>query len=141
MTAAIRDFGAYGNLALDLEVDAGADIRRPRNDAQVGVRELEALREVDLVAPPEAADLAEPLVKAFQMPPSSGDHLRLPQLTFNDGATMRQAVARVLSVDTRGTGALSEEQAIKEHRMRAILDSLERTLGNIQRQSAMAVRF
>src|SRR5262245_2621826 len=79
------------SLALDPEVrsDAPRTAETRKNDAQIGIREVEALRQIDVVAPAELAELAEPLVKLFAGELTSGDHLRLPQLTSHDGTSLQ----------------------------------------------------
>src|SRR5687767_13204456 len=75
-----------------------ADLATQRADAEVGIAELRVLNaDVDLVSP-EAAEPAEHLVHAFLGGETSGDHLRLPQMTKLDPASMNAAIGRVLAV-------------------------------------------
>lgn len=99
---AIRDL----NVALsNLQLETRAPATRSRGaDAQMGVRELEALRKADFVAPPEAAEDSEPLVGLYQGRPATGDQLRLPQVTAFDGYAMQAAITRVLNVDSSNAG-------------------------------------
>lgn len=111
----------------------------PAKDAQLGLREIEALRQVDLVTPPEIAQVAEPLVDLYRGKIENGDALRLEQPARLDGASMRAAVARVLAVDPqsiRGTPA----QLDKLGQMLRVLDALDSAVAGIQRQAAMARR-
>jgi hypothetical protein len=129
MSAPIRDFG-FRHVPADI---APSGTERRRTDAEMGVRELEVLRlDLDMVAPPDAAELAEPLVDAFRGAPTSGDHLRLPQMTQLDGPGMRAAVGRVLAVDTAAAGAPDPDAAEKEARMREVLRALDSAAEHIQ---------
>lgn len=132
MPAPIRDFG-FQHIPADIASSAPAE---KRTDAQLGIRELEVFRlDVDMVAPADAAELAEPLVEAFRAEPTSGDHLRLPQMTQLDGAQMRSAIGRILSVDPARAGASNAEQAEKEARMREVLRALDSAVDHIQHLS------
>jgi hypothetical protein len=104
---------------------------RPSNDAELGIQEVEALRQVDVVAP---AELAEPLVKLFAGELTSGDHLRLPQMTTHDGPAIQSAISRVLEVDTASGGA-SKDAVVKEEKMRRVLVALQYATQEIQRQA------
>lgn len=128
MPGPIRDFG------FQAPVDFGTV--RPERQAPVAVRELEVLRlDQDVVAPADAAELAEPLVEIFQGAPTSGDHLRLPQMSQLDGARMRAAVGRVLAVDTSAPTAVAPEALEQEARMREVLRALDHAVEHIQRRS------
>lgn len=107
---------------------------RTKNDAQMGIQELEVLRDVDLVAPADATDAAE-LVRIYQDGSNSGDHLRLDQKTFFDGPSMRAAVHRVLSADTRNLPSADQEAMLKEGRMLRVLEALDATIGMIQQRA------
>lgn len=135
--ALVGDLGArVGHFEVESFGLGDVDARRTRNDAQLGIRELEVLRlDVDMVAPPEAADLAGPLVESFRAVPSAGDHLRLPTMTNLDGPAMRAAVSRVLMAGAEGTADA------RVNKMLRTLQGLETTVANIQRQSALSVRF
>src|SRR5262245_46214017 len=76
------------------------DTARVRTDAELGIREIEALRlDADLVAPPEAAHVAEPLVDLYRGEVSSGDELRLPSKVWLDRANTQSALSRILELD------------------------------------------
>ncbi|MCK6545019.1 hypothetical protein L6R52_04070 [Myxococcota bacterium] len=140
MTAVpVRDFG-FALQNVSVRSDASSLATR-RAEAHLGIREIEVLRaDLDMIAPPEAAELAEPLVALYQGQISSGDHLRLPQLTSHDGPAVRAAISRVLAVDTREAGG-AQEDVIKEERMRRVLRALEGAVANIQRQANMSARY
>lgn len=134
---AIRNFH-QALASLDLEL--GTPAPRARNDAQMGIKELEVLRlDADIVTPPEVADAAEPLVETFRGQITTGDHLRLPQLTALDGPAMRAAIGRILARDTRAAGGTDAELAA-EGRMRRVLSALEDTVAQIQRRAAIQHR-
>lgn len=137
MSAGVRGLGQgfAGNFNLDV---GQAEARQSRNDAQMGIQELKVLRlDVDMVAPPEAAELAEPLVQAYRGEISTGDQLRLPQMTRNDGPSMRAAVNRVLATDTQ---ALSTDSSavVKEERMLRVLRALDYAVDQISQKSNSA---
>jgi hypothetical protein len=140
MTAVpVRDFG-FALQNASVRSDA-SNVAARRVEAHLGIREIEVLRaDLDMIAPPEAAELAEPLVALYQGQISSGDHLRLPQLTTYDGPAVRAAISRVLSVDTREAGG-PQEDVIKEERMRRVLRALEGAVANIQRQANLSARY
>ncbi len=134
---ALRDPGAalWNDLRTNTPADrvgggAPHDVRS--NDAHYGIQEVQALRRVDLIAPAELAELAEPLVKLFSGEITSGDHLRLPQLTSHDGPSMQAALARILAVDTRSVGASDRDVAVKEEKMRRVLTALQYATSEIQ---------
>lgn len=110
-----------------------------RTEAHLGIKELGALRALDLVAPPEAADLAEPLVALYQGTPTSGDHLRLEQRTNHSGPAIRAAVARVLSADITAVAG-NQDAVIKEAKMRRVLQALDGAVADIQRRAALNTR-
>lgn len=134
---AVRDLNAS---LWQLGVDADNKPRElgRKNDAQVAVKELQVLRaDLDMVAPPEVAEVAEPLVKLFQGELSSGDHLRLPQLTQHDGPSLQRAIGRVLDVDTGAAGA-SREAVVKEEKMRRVLTALQYAVQEIQHKASLS---
>lgn len=132
--------GPNPDMVRDLLGSESAQVRA-RSDAQLDVREIQALRlEADMVVGPEAATLAEPLVALYRGTLTSGDHLRLPQLTTHDGPSMRAAVGRVLAVNTRATGGGTSADVIKEERMRRVLHALDELVGQIQRQASLTSR-
>lgn len=115
------------------------EISTPESAGRMAIDELEILRlDVDLVAPPEAAALAEPLVETFQAPPTSGDHLRLPQPTRFSAQQLRGAVDRVLAADTSGA-ARSPDAVVKEAKMRRVLGALRGANQHIARQSQLVI--
>lgn len=126
-SVALRDQKAPSGLSIPQQ---RAPATKSRNlEASLGVRELEALRKADFVAPPEAAEAAEPLVLLYQGRAQTGDRLRLPQLTSLDNTAMRAAMSRVLSVDTTN----ASPAVAKMHRM---LEALEAVVGQIAVQSS-----
>jgi len=132
VAVALRDPGAalWNDLSQAHDKPSTLDHAR-KNDAHYGIKEVQALRRVDLVAPPEMADLAEPLVKMFSGEITSGDHLRLPQLTSHDGPAMNAAIGRILSVDTQSVGG-DREAVVKEEKMRRVLQALQFATTQIQ---------
>lgn len=138
--AAIGDFNnALSRLDVETARSGDARIAR-RNDAQMGIQEIEVLRlDLDMVAPPDAAELAEPLVEMYRGTLTSGDHLRLAQATYHDGPTLRSAVGRVLSIDTTAHAG-SQDAVLKEAKMRRLLQALDGAVADIQRRAAMNVR-
>lgn len=131
-----------GNGLMSLStVDPGRELDRPsvrRNDAHMGIREIEVLRaDLDMVSSAEATDLAQPLVEMYRGSITSGDHLRLPLLTNHDGPSLRAAVARVLETDTSAMAAGSREDVLKEAKMLRVLRALEGAVAQIQRQAAL----
>ncbi len=138
MSVAVRDAGAaLARLSLDTSDRLGdrAPPSTRRSDAQLGIQELQVLRaDVDMVVPPEAAALAEPLVDLFRGNLTSGDHLRLPLLTQHDAAGIKGAMARIIDADTTQVGG-DREAIIKEERMRRVLRGLQGAVGTIQRQA------
>ena len=92
------------NALSNLQMEVGSEAARSRHDAQLGIKELEVLRNVDLVAPAELAQIGEPLVEAYRGNITNGDHLRLPQLTHLPGDAMRTSLRRVLSTNIDGPG-------------------------------------
>jgi hypothetical protein len=123
------------------QINTGAErnLTTGRADAEIAIRELEALRSVDLVADSIATD--QELVQRYRGIESSGDHLRLPQMTSLDGPSLRAAIGRVLSVDTRAVAATTREDAVKEARMLNVLKALEYAVSNIQRKANMGSRY
>ncbi|MCA9552653.1 MAG: hypothetical protein KC933_21650 [Myxococcales bacterium] len=129
--APIRD------LALAFRVPA--EFSTPESAGRMHLDELEVLRlDVDMVAPPEAAQLAEPLVEQFQATPTSGDHLRLPQPPRHSAAQLRGAVDRILAADA-STAARSPDAVVKEARMRRVLTALKGANQLIQQKSQLAL--
>ncbi len=115
------------------------EIATPESSGRMAIDELAILRlDVDLVAPPEAAQLAEPLVETFQATPSSGDHLRLPQPARFGAEQLRGAVDRILQTDTQGA-ARSPDAVVKEARMRRVLSALQGATQHISRQSQLTI--
>ncbi|MCC7383659.1 MAG: hypothetical protein IT384_17595 [Deltaproteobacteria bacterium] len=133
---AVRDVKPnFWQLGLESE-SAHSSATARKNDAQVAIREIEVLRaDNDLIVPPEVADIAEPLVKLFQGEITSGDHLRLPQMTAHDGPAMQAAISRVLGADTRAAGA-SRDDVVKEEKMRRVLKALQYAASNIQQKAS-----
>jgi hypothetical protein len=138
MTAvAVRDLhSAMSNLQMEI----GSQSSRARNDAQMGIKELQVLRlDVDMVTPPEVAEIAEPLVDAYRGSITTGDQLRLPKLTNLDGPSMRSAVNRVLSA--KMTSIVGGAEALEsEAKMRRVLGALEDTVAQIQRNAGIQHR-
>lgn len=104
-----------------------ASVGAPKPEARspkIAVDELRLLRaDLDMVAPPEAAELRRNGLD-FTGPLTTGDHLRLPQMTFMDGRELRGAVRKVLRADT--TEAVgSPEAAVKEAKMLRMLKALD----------------
>lgn len=138
MTVVAREsnLSLWSGFDLDSKNDVGrGDVGR-KNDADLGIREVEALRQVDVVAPAELAELAEPLVKLFAGELTSGDNLRVPLMTTHDGPSLQAAISRVLSVDTAKGGA-SKDSVMKEEKMRRVLIALQYATQEIQRQANM----
>lgn len=105
-----------------------------RPDAELGIAELKALREVNYVASPELAQDSEFLVALYRGDGNHADQLRLPQRTALDGPSMRAAIARVLSVELNAVGG-SPAQLEKETKMLRLLGALEAAVGGIQQQT------
>ena len=119
------------NALSNLQVEVGREAPRSRHDVQLGIKELEVLRNVDLVAPPELAQSGEPLVEAFRGNITNGDHLRLPQLTHLPGDALRTSLRRVLSTDIDGPGGSPDARAA-EAKMHRVLGAIEDALATIQ---------
>lgn len=141
MTAvALRDLNsALSNLQVEVGGGSSSSAARNRSDAQLGIQELRVLRDVDLVTPPEVADLAEPLVEAYRGNVTTGDHLRLQQLTSFDGPAMRASVHRILTADMSAKAGTEAERAA-EAKMLRVLSALEDAVSHIQRQSGTSHR-
>lgn len=136
---ALREFNP--NIIRQVGTDAATADVRARNDAQLDIREIEALRlDLDTVAPPEAAALAEPLVDLFRGNMTSGDHLRLPQMTNFDGPTTRAAVTRVIKTPLSAAVA-SREDVAKEKKMHLVLRALDSVVNNIHGRANMTARY
>lgn len=88
--------------------------------ASLAIDELRALRDVDAIAPPEAAQLAEPRTLELRPRPAAADHLRLPLATRHDGPTIRAAVARILGTDTSAPCPDADAVAKDEELRRAL---------------------
>ena len=132
---AVRDLHvALSNLQVETQTPA-----RTRNDAQMGIKELQVLQSMDDVAPPDAVELIRGLAEKFFSPTSTGDQLRLQQLTNMDGYAVRSAIARVCSVDHGAPGGTTEARAA-EARMVRVLDTLEAAVSQIQRQAGFSSR-
>lgn len=115
------------------------ELSAPQSAGRMAIDELEILRlDVDLVAPPEAAQLAEPLIETFQATPSSGDHLRLPQPTRLAAGQLQGAMDRILKTPT-SNAARSPDAVVKEARMRRVLAALQGATEHISRQSQIAI--
>ena len=113
---------------------------RPANEVEafVGLEELQALRlNVDGLAPPEAATMAEPLVDQFRGEMTSGDHLRLPLATNHDARAVRGALMRMLTADTSVPFA-DRDAVSKEQRMLRVLKAYRAATGRIQERSSLA---
>jgi len=105
-----------------------------RPGPQVSIDEIDVLRaDLDVVLPPEALSLGGPRLD-FNAPTTSGDHLRLPQMSALDGPQMRAAIRRVLRVD-RTAAAGSGEAVMKEARMHRLLRALDGTQRAIHRRT------
>lgn len=113
-----------------------AGARNARADAQLGIKELEALRNVDMVSP-EVGQVAEPLVQMYQGQITTGDALRLEQRTRFDGPSVRAAIGRFLSVDRTRAGG-SPEQLQKEARLHQVLKGLDLAVTHIRQQALIA---
>ena len=138
MTAAIANFAPQMNVSIGNHDLVG---RRSRADAEMGIKELEALRlAADLVVP-EAAALAAGLVKAFSGALPSGDHIRLQQKTFLDGPQMRAAMERVLAVDIRATPGANPDAVRAEARMQRVLGALTDAGEHIHNRASVAKKF
>ncbi|MBK6688876.1 MAG: hypothetical protein IPG45_30685 [Deltaproteobacteria bacterium] len=136
---------SLGQVMVDTSTDVGrADAGQGnvrRSEAQLQVRELDILRaDLDLLASPESLELGEKLVSDYLGNATSGDQLRLPQLTNLDGRALRSAVSRLLATDSSSGGA-SQIELAKENRMRSLLRDLANTVADIQRQATMTVRY
>lgn len=128
------------NLMRNVSLDVQHAEVRGYADASLDIAEIEALRlDVDSVAPPEAAELAEPLVARFQGALTSGDNLRLARVTDHDGPSMRAAVSRVIGTNL-GPAVASREAIAKEKRMHMVLGALNSVVNNIHGR-AMASNF
>jgi len=100
-------------------------------DARPSIEEIRALRvNRDQVLPADLGELREPLVRSFQARASSGDALRLPQLTRLSGSEMRGAIQRVLTAGEKVT-----QSTEKEERMLVVLRAIQTTLLEIQMRS------
>jgi hypothetical protein len=143
MTAAVvSDLNnAFSRVSIDTSTAATGEARiANRNDAHLGIKELAVLRlDFDMVAPPEAAELGEPLVEMYQGTLTSGDHLRLDQRTNHSGAAIRAAVGRVLATDPTAA-ASSQDAVLKEAKMRRMLQALDGAVADIQRRAAVNSR-
>jgi hypothetical protein len=104
-----------------------------RPDAELGIAELKALREVNYVASPELAQDSELLVGLYRGDTNGADALRLEQRTQLDGPSMRSAVGRILATEITPGG--SPEQLEKEAKMRRLLGALDVAVGSIQQQT------
>jgi hypothetical protein len=132
---AIRDLHvAMSNLQLEAKNPA-----RTRNDAQMGIKELQVLQLVDDIAPADAAELQKHIAEKYFNPSPTGDQLRLPQLTNFDGHAVRAAVSRVLSADIDAPGGTVEARAAESNMFR-ILAALEDATSQISRQAGFSQR-
>ena len=132
---AVRDLHvALSNLQVETKTPA-----RTRNDAQMGIKELQVLQLIDDVAPPDAAELAKHLAEKYFSPSNTGDQLRLQQLTNFDGYAVRSAIGRVVSTNLDAPGGTVEARAA-EARMIRVLDTLEAAVSQIQRQAGFSSR-
>src|SRR5688572_17771829 len=132
---AVREFDARMIHGLVDETSA-----RPQHsaDAQLGIREIEALRlNVDGVAPPEAATMAEPLVALFRGEMTTGDDLRLPPAANHTGPAVRSAINRILAADSRGVPFGDRDAVRKEEQMRSLLKAFLSTASRIQGRAAL----
>ena len=141
-SAAIGDFGQalqHAQVESTGRTEAEASRNAGRAEAHLAIQELEALREVDMVAPPEVADIAEPLVDMYRGTLTSGDHLRLDRRTQHSAPALWSAVGRILDVDT--TGVAGDQDAIfKEAKMRRALQALESVTADLSRRAALNVK-
>jgi hypothetical protein len=112
---------------------------RSRNDAQMGIKELQVLQLIDDVAPPDAVELAKGLAEKYFSPSNTGDQLRLQQLTNLDSYAMRSAIGRVLSIDIDAPGGSPEARRAEANMIR-VLDTLESAVSQIQRQAGYSSR-
>ena len=137
---ALREFNPNLVAGVSQGVDSSPDVRA-RNDAQLDIREIEALRlDVDTVAPPEAAALTEPLVDLFRGQMTSGDNLRLPRMTNFDGPSTRAAVSRIIRTPLAAAAAPREAIA-KEKKMHLVLRALDSVVTNIHGRANMTARY
>ena len=106
-------------------------------DAQLVMGELEAVElHADIVAPPEMDVLAGTFAEKLQGVGSSGDHMRLPRLTYFDGPQLRASIDRMARVDTT-TAVASKDAVVKEARMLRVLRALQEAGDHIRRQSSL----
>jgi hypothetical protein len=114
----------------------GEAMLRTDRDRNVSFDELKAVElDRDLVAPPEAVSLFESHA-AFESTASSGDALRLPQLTRLNGVEMRAAVSRVLAAHGSAPARDGDAQE-KERKMVRLLQGVESAFAHIQSRSPM----
>ena len=139
MTAAVLGDLNYALSHLPAEVTINQPSVGSHTEAHLGIQELDALRALDLVAPPEAAELAEPLVELYRGTPTSGDHLRLEQRTHHTGPAIRAAVGRILVADTTAIAG-TQDAVLKEAKMRRVLQALDAMVGDLHRRAALNVR-
>ncbi len=139
MTAAA--IGDLNQALTRLPIETTTPDARPgaRTEAHLGIKELDALRALDMVAPPEAADLAEPLVELYRGTLTSGDHLRLEKRTNFSGPAIRAAVGRILTADVTAVAG-GQDSVIKEAKMRRVLQALDGAVADIQRRAALSTR-
>lgn len=119
------------NALSNLQLEVGREAPRARHDAQLGIKELEVLRNVDVVAPAELAQVGEPLVETYRGNITTGDHLRLPQMTRLPDDVLRDSLRRVLSADLDRAGGSPEARAA-EAKMHRVLGAIDDALTTIQ---------
>src|SRR5262245_38305697 len=106
-----------------LRLSSPALAPREMIDHQPAVQALDALRlDLDLERP-EPDQLTGPLARSLGASSSSGDHLRIAEPPEYAGHEMAAALARILSTDV-STGISSSEAAVKEAKMRRVLEAL-----------------
>jgi hypothetical protein len=138
-TATADNGMALAQLSLDTR---GTGLERTRrNDAHIGIHEIDVLRaDLDMVTPASESELAPSVAQMYRGTINAGDHLRLPLLTNHDGPSLRAAVGRVIDTDTSGAAG-SREDVLKEAKMLRVLRALEGAVAHIQRHASMTARY
>lgn len=135
---AIREQGR-ARAANPFALDAG-NVSTRRSDAQLGIKEIQVLRsDLDLVDPSELLRGSESVFAKYRGDITSGDELRLPLMSTNDGPGLRAAVARVITKDC--SAGASREDVMKEEKMLRVLRALDQATSSIQRQANMGARY
>ena len=110
-------------------------------DAYAGIDELRALHEnVDALAPPEAAEMAEPLVDLYRGEVNADDRLRLPLVTAHGARAVSGALVRLLSVD-RSVPFPDRDAVTKEAKMIRLLNAYRSATAQIHGRSALASSY